>query len=102
MVFKKRGGSMTLEAWQWGNPETVAIRREEAALRKLKNCSGCKHHQSMEFEGEKLHRCAVKRFGFGTPNCSQKVMIKTIAVKPMKSTISLKKTLGFINENAQP
>jgi hypothetical protein len=62
---------MAIEAWMYGNPETVAIRREEAALRKLKNCQGCKHHKQMVYDGTTLNRCEIKRHGYGTPNCQQ-------------------------------
>lgn len=49
----------------YGNPETVAIRRQEAALRKLRECGSCKHHVSATFNGETLHRCDIKRYGYG-------------------------------------
>ena len=56
---------MALESWQYGDPETVAIRRQEAEFRKIKQCGGCIHHQKLELENETLHRCDIKRFEFG-------------------------------------
>jgi hypothetical protein len=68
---------MALEAWMYGNPETVAIRREEAALRKLRACGNCKHHVSAVFNGETLHKCEIRRFGFGKRCDSYKVITIT-------------------------
>jgi hypothetical protein len=60
---------MTFDSWMYGNPETVAIRKQEAAFRKLKQCKGCTHHQQIEIQGETLNRCDIKTYG--TPNCQQ-------------------------------
>ena len=68
---------MTLESWLYGNPETVAIRRQESELRKLKECGNCSHHQSAIFNGEILHRCDIKRFGFGK-RCDQYTTKKAV------------------------
>ena len=43
---------------------------EEEANRKLRECGGCKHHVSATFDGETLHRCDIKRHGFGK-RCDQ-------------------------------
>lgn len=72
---------MTLDAWQWGNPETVAIRRQEEANHKLRECGNCKHHVSAVFNGETLHRCEIRRFGFGKRCDSYKVVILKITKK---------------------
>jgi hypothetical protein len=56
---------MTLDAYEYGDPMTVAIRRQEAANRKLRECGNCKHHLSAVFNGETLHRCEIRRYGFG-------------------------------------
>lgn len=62
---------MTLEAWQFGNPEYVLERKQELEARKIKGCTGCKHHKTMDYQGETLRRCDIKPRGFGTPNCQQ-------------------------------
>lgn len=62
---------MALDSWMYGDPERVAIRRQEDILRKIKACAGCIHHQWIDYEGERLNRCDIKRFGFGQPNCKQ-------------------------------
>lgn len=56
---------MTLNAWEYGNPEAVAIRRQEEALRKAKACGDCVHKRSMEFKGEVAHFCSFKRHQYG-------------------------------------
>lgn len=56
---------MALEAWQYGNPETVAIRKQEHQARQLRACGDCIHHKQMEFRGETWHFCEFKRYTFG-------------------------------------
>lgn len=56
---------MTLEAWLYGNPETVAIRKQEDALRKARACGDCVHKRSIEFQGEMWHTCSYKRRQYG-------------------------------------
>jgi len=63
---------MTLDAWMYGNPETVAIRRQENEYRKIKACSGCIHHKKIDFNGEDFHACGIKRGVFGLKNCKHK------------------------------
>lgn len=52
---------MTLESWLYGNPETVAIRRQEEALRKARACGACVHRRTMEIEGQTLNACEYRR-----------------------------------------
>lgn len=59
---------MTLDAWQYGDPERVAIRKEEEALRKAKACGDCVHKRSIEFRGEVGHFCEFKRWVYGDGN----------------------------------
>jgi hypothetical protein len=56
---------MALEAWQYGNPETVLQRKQEDAAKKAKACGNCIHHKSMEFKGEVWHLCEFKRYTYG-------------------------------------
>ena len=56
---------MTMESWEYGNPETIAIRREEDALRKAKACGNCVHVRSVEFHGEVGMFCEFKRRTYG-------------------------------------
>jgi len=52
---------MTLDANQWGNPETVLQAKQEAALRKQKACAGCAHRRRYEAFGEVVIACVIKR-----------------------------------------
>ena len=56
---------MALESWQYGDPETVAIRRQEAEFRKIKQCGGGIPHQKIEKGKETLHPGDIKRVEFG-------------------------------------
>jgi len=56
---------VTLDAWQFGDPEKVAIRKQEDALRKAKACGDCIHRQSIDFRGETWHACTYKRRVYG-------------------------------------
>jgi hypothetical protein len=49
----------------YGDPEKVAIRRQEEALRKAKACGDCVHKRSQEFQGELVHFCGFKRKVYG-------------------------------------
>lgn len=57
---------MTLDAWQYGNPETVAIRKQEHESRQLKACGQCVHRVTVEFQGETYNGCKYKSRKFGT------------------------------------
>lgn len=56
---------MILDAWQYGNPETVAIRRQEDAQRKARACGDCVHRHSIEFRGETWSGCEYKSRQYG-------------------------------------
>lgn len=56
---------MALDAWQYGDPEKVAIRKQEEALRKAKACGECIHRRSLEFRGEVFTHCEFKRHVYG-------------------------------------
>ena len=55
-----------LDAWQYGDPEKVAIRKQEDALRKARACGDCMHKRSIELKGEMAHHCIFKRHVYGT------------------------------------
>lgn len=54
-----------LDSWEYGDPERVAIRREEEALRKDKACGACVHKISAQMFGEILHACEFMRREYG-------------------------------------
>ena len=54
-----------LENWQYGDPEYVAMRKEEDELRKARACGECMHRKSMEFRGEVVNICDLKRRTYG-------------------------------------
>jgi hypothetical protein len=56
---------MALEAWQYGNPETILERKQEHQARQLRACGECIHHKQMEFQGDNWHFCEFKRMTFG-------------------------------------
>lgn len=56
---------MALDAWQYGDPEKVAIRKEEEALRKAKACCDCIHKRGVEFRGEMGYFCSFKKHVYG-------------------------------------
>ena len=62
---------MALDSYMYSNPEFVLQRKQELEARKIKGCTGCKHHKTMDFRGDLLHRCDIKPRGFGTANCQQ-------------------------------
>lgn len=54
-----------LDSWMYGDPEKVAIRKQEDAARKHRACGQCVHRREIEFNGEKLHGCAKRQdYGF--------------------------------------
>lgn len=57
--------AMTLDAWQYGDPEKVAIRRQEEAHGKAKACGDCIHKMGVEFRGEIGYFCEYKRHQYG-------------------------------------
>ncbi len=56
---------MTLDAWQFQDPEKVAIRKQEEALRKARACGDCVHRRSEEFQGEVWNFCEFKKRVYG-------------------------------------
>ena len=57
---------MTLESWQYQDPERVLMRKQELAAKKARACGECIHHRSIEFRGEVVHACIYKRHVYGT------------------------------------
>lgn len=53
---------MTLENWQWQNPEMVLQRKQEANIRKVQQCGKCVN-VSMIFNGQP--KCTVRKQTFG-------------------------------------
>lgn len=60
---------MTLDAWMYGDPERVAIRREEARLAAAKKCGDCVQKLSAVIDGEQLYRCEFKNRIYGIRRC---------------------------------
>ena len=56
---------MAYDSFMYGDPETVAIRRQEEAQRKARACGDCIHKRSVEFRGEVGHFCEFKRKVYG-------------------------------------
>lgn len=54
-----------MDSWLYGNPETVLIRKQEAAAKKERACGDCTHHKSIEFKGEVYHLCELKKRVYG-------------------------------------
>ena len=52
---------MALDSWMYDDPEKVAIRKEEEAIRKEKACGRCCHKVTVEWKGETYHGCEFKR-----------------------------------------
>jgi hypothetical protein len=56
---------MALDAYMYGDPEKVAIRKQEEAQRKAKACGDCIHKRCVEFRGELGYFCEYKRHQYG-------------------------------------
>ena len=56
---------MAFDSYLYMDPEKVAIRREEDALRKHRACGDCVHRRSVEFQGETWNGCEYKRHQYG-------------------------------------
>lgn len=52
---------MTLDAWEWGNPEAVLMRKQQRAANQKRVCTGCIYKRTIEFKGELVQACALKR-----------------------------------------
>lgn len=57
---------MTLERWEYGNPENVADRRQREAIRSEKECGQCEHKKVIEWKGNLVNFCEVKNREYGT------------------------------------
>ena len=55
-----------LESWEYGDPEQVAIRRQEEFLRKERACGKCMHRIQTVIGAEVYIRCEFKRRSYGT------------------------------------
>jgi len=56
---------MALESWEFGDPETVAIRRQEEFLRKERACGKCKFRVDVEINKCQIIKCQFKRREYG-------------------------------------
>lgn len=52
---------MTIDAHLYGDPARILERKQEAALRKQKACTGCVHRRRYEIGSEIVIACAIKR-----------------------------------------
>ena len=70
-----------LENWQYGDPEYVAMRKEEDELRKARACGECMHRKSMEFRGDERENLRNRVFlltwapaGIGCRTCLRGIL----------------------------
>ena len=56
---------MIFDSYLYGNPETIAMRREEQRLRKERACGECRHRVSMVMLGQTVVTCAKSGKGTG-------------------------------------
>lgn len=54
-----------LDSWMYGDPEKVAIRKEEEAIRNEKACGKCCNKVTFEWKGETYTGCQFKRRQYG-------------------------------------
>lgn len=52
---------MTLDSWLYGNPESVLQAKQERQLKRKQSCAGCINLRSIEFNGDVVIACALKR-----------------------------------------
>jgi len=52
---------LTLDAWKLGNPETVLMHKQQAALKRTAKCGNCQHYQTIVIGKETHHGCELKR-----------------------------------------
>jgi hypothetical protein len=50
-----------LDAWQWGNPETVLERKQEQQEKRKAKCGKCVHYAALQIGNETHHGCTLKR-----------------------------------------
>lgn len=51
---------MTLESWQWANPEFVLQRKQEQQEARHRHCGGCIHHKELKLV-QVEHTCSMGR-----------------------------------------
>lgn len=56
---------MAHDSWMYGDPMQVAMRRQEDALRKEKNCGDCVNRDCLVIQGQKVVICTLKRKKYG-------------------------------------
>lgn len=56
---------MTLDAYMFRDPAIVLERKQELAAHKARQCGNCTHHKTIEFKGETLHGCDLRRHTYG-------------------------------------
>jgi hypothetical protein len=54
-----------MEKWEYGDPEKVAIRRQEEFNKKERACGQCVHRFSIEIKGKRINGCEFKRREYG-------------------------------------
>ena len=54
-----------MERWEYGDPENVAERREEARQRADRACGNCEHAIGFLIKNELIKRCEFKRYEYG-------------------------------------
>lgn len=52
---------MTMDAWMYGDPEKVLIRKQEEEARRHRACGQCVHKQVIPLEGKTLFDCSKGR-----------------------------------------
>lgn len=56
---------MTLDSWEYGNPETVLEAKQAQAARKHAQCGQCIHASRGVFKGQDLPICTQPRQTYG-------------------------------------
>lgn len=56
---------MTLPAWEYGDPEKVASRRQGEAAQKEKACGQCRERGTAQWQGEQLVFCGIRHQTYG-------------------------------------
>ena len=52
---------MAIDAWMYGDPEKVLIRKQEEEARRHRACGQCVHKQVLALEGKTLYDCSKGR-----------------------------------------
>ena len=61
---------MTLDSYMYGDPERIAIRHQEAEMRKHRACGSCIHRMRVEFNGNEVNVCEFRHRKYGR-RCEQ-------------------------------